>query len=156
MQHCGKDDNRLRRMLQMLTDLLVDCIPGSMSRLYCSLCIKHLASGLVFSNLTPSVLLQNWYNKNNAFLRTFLMVQCFKTSPSNAEGAGSTPGQGAKILHASQPKHQNIKQKQCSNKFVKFFRWFTSKNLLKKRERDTFSQVQCENQMKLDEYGTVL
>ena len=26
-----------------------------------------------------------------------------KTSPSNAEGMGSIPGQGAKIPHASQP-----------------------------------------------------
>ena len=35
-----------------------------------------------------------------------------KTSPSNAGGAGSIPGQGAKIPHASGPKNQNIKQKQ--------------------------------------------
>ena len=27
-----------------------------------------------------------------------------KTSPSNAEGVGSIPGQGAKIPHASRPK----------------------------------------------------
>ena len=33
-----------------------------------------------------------------------------KTSPSNAEGAGSIPGWGAKIPHASWPKNQtNIK-----------------------------------------------
>ena len=32
-----------------------------------------------------------------------------KTSPSNAMGAGSIPGGGAKIPHASQPKNQNIK-----------------------------------------------
>ena len=32
-----------------------------------------------------------------------------KTSPSNAGGGGSIPGQGAKIPHASQPKNQNIK-----------------------------------------------
>ena len=31
-----------------------------------------------------------------------------KTSPSNAEGMGSIPGQGAKIPYASQPKNQNI------------------------------------------------
>ena len=31
-----------------------------------------------------------------------------KTSPSNAEGAGSVPGQRAKILYASWPKTQNI------------------------------------------------
>ena len=42
-----------------------------------------------------------------------------KTSPSIAGGAGSIPGWGAKIPHASQPKSQNIKQKQYGNKFNK-------------------------------------
>ena len=32
-----------------------------------------------------------------------------KTSPSNAGDESSIPGQGAKIPHASQPKHQTIK-----------------------------------------------
>ena len=45
-----------------------------------------------------------------------------KTSPSNAEGAGSIPGWGAKIPHASWPKNQNIKQKQHCNKFNKDFK----------------------------------
>ena len=40
-----------------------------------------------------------------------------KTSPSNAGGAGSIPGRGAKIPHASRPKNQNIKQRQYCNKF---------------------------------------
>ena len=46
-----------------------------------------------------------------------------ETSPSNARGAGSIPGQGAKIPHASQhmPKNQNIKQKQYCNKLSKDF-----------------------------------
>ena len=44
------------------------------------------------------------------------MVQ---TSPSNAKGAGLIPGQGAKIPHALGPKNQNMKQKQCCNKFSK-------------------------------------
>ena len=43
-----------------------------------------------------------------------------KTSPSNAGGAGSIPGGAAKIPHASQPKNQNIKQKQYCNKFRDF------------------------------------
>ena len=30
-----------------------------------------------------------------------------KASPSNAEGTGSTPGEGAKIPYALQPKNQN-------------------------------------------------
>ena len=45
-----------------------------------------------------------------------------KTSPSNAGGAGSIPGWGAKIPHASWPKNQNIKQKQYCNKFNKDFK----------------------------------
>ena len=42
-----------------------------------------------------------------------------ETPPSNAGGAGSVPGLGAKILHASPPENQNIKQKQYCNKFNK-------------------------------------
>ena len=45
-----------------------------------------------------------------------------KTSPSNAGGAGSIPGWGAKIPHASWPKNQNIEQKQYCNKFNKDFK----------------------------------
>ena len=40
-----------------------------------------------------------------------------KILPSNAGGMGLIPGQEAKILYNSQPKHQNIKQKQYCNKF---------------------------------------
>ena len=46
-----------------------------------------------------------------------------KTSPSKAGGAGSIPGGGAKIPHASWPKQGNIKkQKQYCNKFNKDFK----------------------------------
>ena len=45
-----------------------------------------------------------------------------KTAPSIAGGAGSIPGQGAKIPHASGLKNQNIKQKQYCNKFNKDFK----------------------------------
>ena len=56
-----------------------------------------------------------------------------KTSPSNAGGEGSIPGQGAKIPHALWPKNQNIKQKQYCNKFNKDFKNGPyQKNLLKK------------------------
>ena len=41
-----------------------------------------------------------------------------KTSPSNAEGRRSISGLGAKIPRASQPKHQNIKQKQYWKDFL--------------------------------------
>ena len=44
------------------------------------------------------------------------------SSPSSAEGVGSIPGQGTKIPCASWPQNQNIKQKQCYNKFNKDFR----------------------------------
>ena len=44
------------------------------------------------------------------------------TPPSNAGGAGSIPGRGVKIPHASQPKSQHIKQRQYCNKFNKDFK----------------------------------
>ena len=42
-----------------------------------------------------------------------------KTLSSNARDVGLIPGWGARIPHASQPKKQNIKQKQNCNKFNK-------------------------------------
>ena len=45
-----------------------------------------------------------------------------KTLPSNAGGAGSIPGWGAKIPQASRPKKQNKKQKQDCSKFNKDFK----------------------------------
>ena len=46
-----------------------------------------------------------------------------KTSPFNARGAGSIPGWGAMLPHASrQKKKQNIKQKQYYNKLNKDFK----------------------------------
>ena len=45
-----------------------------------------------------------------------------RTSRADAGGVGSTPGQGAKIPHASWPKNQNRKQKQYCNKFNKDFK----------------------------------
>ena len=44
-----------------------------------------------------------------------------KTSPSNAGGAGSIPGQGAKIPHASWPKNQKHKTEAILYKFNKDF-----------------------------------
>ena len=46
-----------------------------------------------------------------------------KTSSFNAGGVGLIPGHGAKIPHASGPKHQNVKQKQYCNKFNKDFKY---------------------------------
>ena len=50
-----------------------------------------------------------------------------KTSPFRARDAGSIPGQGAKILHASWPKKQNIKQNQYYNKLNKDFKMVHTK-----------------------------
>ena len=55
-----------------------------------------------------------------------------KTLPSNEGGAGSIPGQGAKIPHASGPEKQNIKQKQYCDKFNKDFKNVHIKKLFKK------------------------
>ena len=53
--------------------------------------------------------------------------------PSNAGGEGSIPGQGAGIPHASLPKNQNIKQKQCCNKVKKDFKNGPHQKNLKKK-----------------------
>ena len=45
-----------------------------------------------------------------------------KTSPFNAGGTGSIPGQGAKIYTPQGQKNQNIKQRQYYNKFSKDFK----------------------------------
>ena len=45
-----------------------------------------------------------------------------ETSPSSAGGLGSIPGRGIRIPHASGPKDQSIKQKQCCSKFNKDFK----------------------------------
>ena len=45
-----------------------------------------------------------------------------KTLPSNVVDTGSIPGWRAKISHDSQPKIQNIKQKQCCNIYNKDFK----------------------------------
>ena len=68
-------------------------------------------------------------------IRDFPGGPVVKTSPSSAGGAGSIPGRGAKIPHASWPKNQNIKQKQCCNKFNKTLKMVhikKKKNLKKK------------------------
>ena len=58
-----------------------------------------------------------------------------KISPSSAGGAGSIPGFGAKIPHASQTRNQNIKQKQYCNKF--------NKDLKRNTEKDTTKKENC-------------
>ena len=48
------------------------------------------------------------------------------------EGAGLILGQGAKTSHAWGPKHQNVKQKRCWNKFNKGFTLKKKKSLKEK------------------------
>ena len=56
-------------------------------------------------------------NKNLKKLKwVFSGGSVVKTLPSNAGAVGLIPGQGAKSLHASCTKHQNIKQKHHCNK----------------------------------------
>ena len=56
------------------------------------------------------------------FYRDFPGGLVVKTSPSNAGNADSIPGHGAKIHMSLGQKNQNIKQKQCCNKFNKDFK----------------------------------
>ena len=58
------------------------------------------------------------------------------TLPSNAGGVGLIPGRGAKIPHASGPKHQSIKQKQYCNKFSKDFKNGPHQKILKKKKKN--------------------
>ena len=55
------------------------------------------------------------------------------TLPSNAGSVGLIPNQGPKILHASQPKTQHIKQNQFYNKFNKDFKNDPHQKNLKKK-----------------------
>ena len=57
-----------------------------------------------------------------SFFRDFPGSSVVRALPSNAGGACSFPGQGAKISHTQWPKTQHIKQKQYCNKFKKDFK----------------------------------
>ena len=64
-----------------------------------------------------------------------------KTSPSNAGGAGSIPGHDIKIPHVSQPKIQNINQKQYCNKFNKDFKDGPHQKNCKKKNESIASNI---------------
>ena len=67
-----------------------------------------------------------------------------KPLPSNAGGMGSIRGLGAKIPHASQPKKQNIKQKQYGNKFnkdCKMLKTTTTTTTKTLRKRNTMTVI---------------
>ena len=57
-----------------------------------------------------------------------------KRSASNAWGTGSIPGWGADTPHASRPRNQTMKQKQCCNKFSEVFKTSPHQNNLLKNE----------------------
>lgn len=59
------------------------------------------------------------------------------TLPSSARGAGSIPGQEAKLLHASEPKTQNIKKKKKSNIIANLIKTFKMA-LIKKTFKNFF------------------
>ena len=67
-----------------------------------------------------------WLIETKAFAQelqgTSLAVQCLRLHLPMQGNAGSIPGEGTKIPHASQPQNQNIKQKQYCNTFNKDFK----------------------------------
>ena len=64
-----------------------------------------------------------------------------KTSPSNAGGVGSIPGQETNIPHASQPKNKNIKNRIniVINSIKNFKMVHSKKEVFKKRTQDSVS-----------------
>ena len=69
--------------------------------------------------------------------RTFLAVHWLRIHLPMQEVQVRSLVQGAKIPHALGPKNQNIKQKQCSNKFSKDFKNGPhQKNLKKKKKKN--------------------
>ena len=89
--------------------------------------------------------------------RLILHISCQQSTPPSGDfpgspglnfafqwrGWGSVPGQGAEIPHASWPKNQSIKQKQCCNKFSIDFK--NGPRLKKKK------QSQCHSQRRKEE-----
>ena len=66
-----------------------------------------------------------------------------KTLPSNVGVVSLIPGQGVKILDASWPKKQNIRQKQYYNRFNKDFKNgpHQKRNLKKKRKKNQICKL---------------
>ena len=85
---------------------------------------------------------KSWLIETKAFAQelqgTSLAVQWLRLHLPVQGNAGSIPGEGIKIPHASQPENQNIKQKQYCNKFNKDFKngpHHLKKNLDKKKRK---------------------
>ena len=68
-------------------------------------------------------------------MKDFSGSPAVKTLPFHAAGAGSIPGQGAKIPHTTWPINKNIKQKEYCNKFNRDFKMVHIKKNLKKRKK---------------------
>ena len=64
----------------------------------------------------------HFWSFQKAYVGTCLAIQWLRLCLPMQGFGGSTPGQGTKIPYASQPKKQNIKQKQYCNKFKKDFK----------------------------------
>ena len=79
-----------------------------------------------------------------------------KTSPSSAGCADSIPGQGTKTPCTSQPKKkEDIKQKQCCNKFSKDFKMFHIKK--KKQLEECFlNQNRGPQTSSITDFGNLL
>ena len=79
-----------------------------------------------------------WYDRGKSLKkksRDFPGGPVVETLPSNEGGLGSIPGQGAKIPQASGPKNQNVKQKQCCDKFNKDFKNGPHQKIFKKKRK---------------------
>ena len=70
-------------------------------------------------------------------MKDFSGSPAVKTLPFHAAGAGSIPGQGAKIPHTTWPINKNIKQKEYCNKFNKDFKMVHIKKNLKKEKNES-------------------
>ena len=81
---------------------------------------QRIEEGML-SDLGPMASLQKYpfpqKKKKNLAPEDFPDGPVVKTLPSKEEGAGLIPSQGAQIPHALRLKKQNIKQKQCCDKF---------------------------------------
>ena len=85
-------------------------------------CTCHLGSTHTLHLGHPDPSSSTWMEVNTPFSWDFPGVPVVKTSPSNAGVVGSILRQGPKIPHDLRPKNQNIKQRQCWNKFNKDFK----------------------------------
>ena len=118
--HLGTDD-------RFPSYLLSQCL-GHQCTINC--CLSVFGNKLIYFESEWLEKNKEQFGINTSIVKVILNITCWdfpggpvvKTSPSSAGGAGSIPGQGAKIPHASQPGNQKVKQKQYCNKFNKDFK----------------------------------